>query len=567
MRELFRYFWQHYRARTIAIVALLWLAALLDFVSLSSLLPLLHILTGADASNLNLPLVGRLLPATVPALLAFITGLLVIKALLRWLAMRQVANAVMAVAHELRTALHDAILAASWRFFVHTPAAHLATAVSVEAFRAAFAYRRACAALAATLQLVFSVALVMLISAWAGLTALLVGAALAFVLRTIVRASRAAGVAQTESTRTLSARVTDTAHTLKPARAMGRQAGLARGLEEANRALRDAEATQLQTNEALIAAHEPLVALAVALTLLAVFLIAGQPAPELLVVGLLFYRVLQQVTAIQSEYQGLVWGEAAFRAIRAQTERARELAETPGERGETGETGTTAMIWQELRIDDVTFGYDGENVLNGIKLEIPFGAFVLITGPSGAGKTTLLDMIAGLYSPGSGSISIDGIALAQQDLHGWRSQIGYMTQEPSLLHASVRENLSFGERIPDDRLHAALRRAHAAEFVAALPAGLDTVVGELGYRLSGGQRQRLALARALLHQPRLLLLDEPTANVDPETQEAIVGALAELRGDCTILLVSHHAALRQIADLIVEFEPGMTGARASSSAE
>jgi ATP-binding cassette subfamily C protein len=568
MSALLHFFWHHYRVRTIAIVALLWLAAVLDFFSLSSLLPLLQILTRTEASIQASPLALRLLGGltpTLPALLALITSLLLIKALMRWMAMREVANAVVAVAHELRAELHSAMLAASWRFFVQTPAGHLAAAVTSEAYRAAFAYRRACAFLAATLQLAFTVILVVQISAWAGLAALAAGAAVIYLLGSIVRASRAAGSELTESTRALSARVTDTAHALKPARAMGRDAGLARWLEEANSALRAAETRQMRNNEALQSAHEPVIALAIAITLFGAYTFTSQPVSALLVLGLLFYRVMQQVNVIQLEYQGLVWGEAAWHAMRAQIESARRLVERTDVTNVKGESGTILVFSRELRLADLSFGYDRESVLERVNLTIPFGALVLVTGPSGAGKTTLLDLIAGLYAPSAGRILVDGVPMAQLDLHAWRSQIGYMAQEPALLHASVLDNLTLGASMPSGQVQEALEWAHAEEFVAALPQGLETIVGEQGFRLSGGQRQRLALARALVHRPRLLLLDEPTANVDPATQSAIGAALAELKGDRAILLVSHHAAYRQISDSVVTLTPNMNRALARSS--
>jgi ATP-binding cassette subfamily C protein len=178
-------------------------------------------------------------------------------------------------------------------------------------------------------------------------------------------------------------------------------------------------------------------------------------------------------------------------------------------------------------------------------------------GPSGAGKTTFVDLLGGLYTPDHGQIKLDGVPLSEVDRSAWRQMIGYAPQELFLFHDTVYQNVSLGDpTITREDAREALRAAGAWDFVAALPQEMDTVMGERGTRLSGGQRQRVALARALAGKPKLLVLDEVTASLDPAAEAAICDALRQLHGRVTVISISHQTAMVEAADLIYRVEAG-----------
>ena len=178
-------------------------------------------------------------------------------------------------------------------------------------------------------------------------------------------------------------------------------------------------------------------------------------------------------------------------------------------------------------------------------------------GPSGAGKTTLVDMLTALLRPDAGEIWIDGVALGTLDRRAWRRMIGYVPQETLLLNDTIFCNVTLGDpALTAADAERALRAAGAWEFVVATPDGPSTLVGERGARLSGGQRQRLAIARALVHRPRLLILDEATSALDVGSEAQICETLRALRGELTILAVSHRPALAMAADRVYRVHEG-----------
>lgn len=213
-----------------------------------------------------------------------------------------------------------------------------------------------------------------------------------------------------------------------------------------------------------------------------------------------------------------------------------------------------------LVLDQVNFKYQttATMALRGISLSIPRGFSIGFIGGSGAGKSTLVDIILGLLTPNSGTIKIDGIDI-QTNLRGWQDQIGYVPQTIYLTDDTLRRNVAFGlpsEQIDDTAVWRAIQAAQLEQFINELPQGLETEVGERGVRLSGGQRQRIGIARALYHDPAVLVLDEATSSLDTATEHDVMEAVRALHGDKTIIIVAHRLSTVEHCDRLFRLEQG-----------
>jgi ATP-binding cassette subfamily B protein len=207
--------------------------------------------------------------------------------------------------------------------------------------------------------------------------------------------------------------------------------------------------------------------------------------------------------------------------------------------------------------DGVSFAYAGEPVLTGIDVAVEGGTTVGVVGPTGAGKSTLLKLLLRLYDADEGTVRIDSQDVRAVTLQSLRRSIGYVSQEPFLFFGTVRENIRYGTfDASDDEIERAARRAQAHEFVENLPDGYDTLVGERGVKLSGGQRQRLALARTVLKDPAILVLDEATSAVDTETEALIQDRLLEFAADRTTFVIAHRLSTVRTADRILVLDEG-----------
>ena len=224
--------------------------------------------------------------------------------------------------------------------------------------------------------------------------------------------------------------------------------------------------------------------------------------------------------------------------------------------------GAAFALESGIQFRQVTFRYGAEavtdrNAVTSLDLSIPARQMTALVGPSGAGKSTVGDLLLGLLTPTEGTVLVAGEGLAGARLNAWRQSIGYVPQEPFLFHDTVRANLLWARAdATAEELHVVLRAAAAEEFVARLPQGLDTVVGDRGVRLSGGERQRLTLARALLRRPTLLLLDEATSALDTENERMVQEAIEKLHGELTLVVIAHRLSTIRKADQVIVLGEG-----------
>ena len=255
-----------------------------------------------------------------------------------------------------------------------------------------------------------------------------------------------------------------------------------------------------------------------------------------------------------------VIGQMARTMNRATTSAHRvfEVLDTEPEITDQPEPVRLEPVQGHVKFEHVTFAYDGvRQVLRGVSFEVEPGEFIGLVGPSGGGKTTVVNLLARFYDVAGGRVLVDGVDIRELDSGHFRRQVGMVLQDPYLFHGTVVENIRYGR--PEatlDEVIAAARAANAHDFIAKLTHGYDTVVGERGHTLSGGERQRVSIARAILHDPRILILDEATSSVDTETEQHIQEALDRLVAGRTVFAIAHRLSTLRKASRLLVIEDG-----------
>jgi ATP-binding cassette subfamily C protein len=286
------------------------------------------------------------------------------------------------------------------------------------------------------------------------------------------------------------------------------------------------------------------------------------PVPELLTLVLIFARLIPMFITNQQQFHRWMNALPALEETEALLAGCLVEAEPEGR-----QDAAPRRVSDAITLENVSLYHNDRSLpaLKDVSLSLPARTTTAVMGPSGAGKSTLADVVMGLLAPDAGRVLVDGIPLEGPDRSNWRRSVAYVPQETFLFHDSIRTNLMWSK--PDATeadLRLALRKS-AAAFVFDLPDGLDTVVGDAGHRLSGGERQRLALARALLQEPALLILDEATSALDMANEARIREAIEQLHGDLTVLIIGHRLPTLEHADQVVLLDQGQIVAKGTWS--
>ncbi|AVS73409.1 ABC transporter ATP-binding protein [Paracidovorax cattleyae] len=545
----------------VALFLLMLVAGATEGIGVLLLVPLLGMLQGDSVAASGAAARGVVqagaslgLPSGAPLpLLALFCALILLRNAIQYARECAAARLQQQVADRLREASFSALLGAQWRWVVAQRTAEQANLLLSDVARIGIGLGHGMGMLAS-----LATAAVYLLAAFAlhwrlALASALGGALLLALLAGHRRGVMALGRQLTVASQRLHASLHGSLAGLRLAKILGAEERYRAWVAGDAGRLRDQQlrfATGLSLSKALLHSAGAL--------LLATYVYLGLrvwavPVAELLTLVLVFARLLPLLATGHQQLQMWLHAAPAFAGVERQLAEARAWAEPEGGAQQAVPAARTAIA-----LRGVVVRYEGREVrtLDDVSLTLPVRTTTAIVGASGAGKSTLADVLCGLLGPDGGALEVDGVPLDARERRAWRRAVAYVSQDTFLFNDSVRSNLLLAAPDADDE---ALRRAleqACAQFVHALPQGWDTVVGERGAQLSGGERQRIALARALLQRPALLILDEATSALDHDNEARVREAIERLHGDLTVVVIGHRIALLEQADRVVLLERG-----------
>lgn len=537
----------------------LTLGSLTEGLSILLLVPLLTLL-GPGAQSVSIPLpdlfsagAGGTLQIGLVTALAVLSLVVTLQALLMRAKTIYMADLLVEVVDHVRMDLFSAIGAARWRFLSSRRHADLHQTLTVEVDRVHMSLNHLLALVQTLVILAIYTAISLMISPTMTFVASGVGLAFLALLTPLRRRSSAYGAVVTAQKQKQFRTVDAFLGGLKVVKSLTAEPRYVRRLDADLSDARSEFHRYMGVASLAGALFQILSALGLSLFVYLALNVMRVPMAQLIVMIFLFMRIAPRFTAIQSHLQELMMNLEGFDEVRRLTRACRQEAEP------TLGRASALPLNEMITFRDVTFRYGADQppILAGLFLAIPARRITALIGPSGGGKSTIGDLILGLLEPDAGEIAIDGIPLGPDAVRAWRRSVAYVPQDVFLMHDTIRENLRIALPTADEAaMWRALDLAQAGDFVRRLDFRLDTVVGPRGTRLSGGERQRIALARALLMEPQLLILDEATSALDWENQSLIAKAIEGLRGRMTIITVAHRPSMISFADWVLAVDQG-----------
>lgn len=456
----------------------------------------------------------------------------------------------------MRIETYEGLLHADWDFFIKRRKSDLINIMTGEIARAgagAYSFLEFASALIFT---VIQVGLAFWLSPNITVFVLLFGLVLIYFNRKFLKRSLALGARSFELGRSYLAGITDQINGIKDIKSNTLEESRMSWYRSITKNMRDQQVdyTKMRTKSQLY--YKIASAILIAVFILIAVTMFNAQGGQLMLIIIIFSRLWPSVAGIQGSLEQIATMLPSFKAVKAMQKESKAAREFQNE----GNPVKRLRINRRIECHDVSFRYNKDKeiyALQNINIAIPSNQMTAFVGKSGAGKSTLIDLLMGLNQPETGKVLIDGEQLTSDKLSSLRRSVSYVPQDPFLFNASIRENLRLvAGNASEELMWEALDFSSAAEFVRALPDGLDSLIGDRGIKLSGGERQRLVLARAFLRNPSILVLDEATSSLDTENEAKIQAALDRLKGKMTVIVIAHRLSTIRNAEQVIVLDEG-----------
>lgn len=549
--------WRRDKKGFLTILVLNIVVSLTGGISIVMLIPMLGLLDISDGAASALavftaPLQDLPYGAQVTVMIALYFGLVVIKSLLSRMLMLRENEYLENYSYNLRSELYKAVSNADWEKLTQNRQSDTVNLFTSQCSQVSRGVSGIIHLMTSTVSSVIQLAIAIWLSLPVTLFVMVCGIAYVLAFRGLFTRSKEYGDEFIRITRSMYQELHNQLQSVKEVRTYNVQKEHAALFDEISNSSREAQMKYAR----LQAFPQMVYSCAAAFMIGAIFLVCvlafDMDTARLMVLVYVFMRLWPVFSGLYGRLQGIVSTVPAY-------EKLMEALTQLGQAEESACATEPLSFEESIVFEDVAFSYqDGnEAVLRGASFELKKGSITALVGKSGAGKTTIVDLLLGFLYPTGGRILIDGVPLTRENLGAWRHSLGYIPQEPLILNASVRENLSrFHPAATEEEMIEALKKAQAWDIVRTLKDGLDTTLGDRGVRLSGGERQRIVLARVLLGHPRLIIMDEATSAMDYESETAVRQAIKELDGDITVLIIAHRLATVRTAQYAIVIENG-----------
>jgi len=555
-KNIYLYFLREYPKQTITVIFAFICAAIAEMVGIGVVLPIIttifdskeHSSENILTSNIKSLFAHFGVQNNLGAMLIFMVAAIVIKSLIVFIAMRHVSFVATNISKNLRVNLIHSLMYAKWSYYSSIPIGKISNMLSNESQRAGNCYLLAGKTISSLFQMSVYIFVAFIVSWKITLMAMLFGGFFIFSLKAIVRMARDSGQEMSTSLNKLLSRMGDSLMMVKPIKAMAEEERFTAFLEKDTDDIVKAQKRQYISNQLMQVIYEPVIITVMSIGIYVMITYSGMALAEILLMAFLFYRIMNYANLSQNNYQNTIQNENAVHELIKQTEQAQSMAENVS--ASHGKKEIT--LKREIKFDRINLSYGDIDVIKDLSCTVYANQINLIFGHSGVGKSSLIDIITGMNKVSSGNVYIDDHEISDIDIQKWRQKIGYVPQETILLHDSIHKNVTLNDaKYSNEQVFDALEKCGLREFIETLPDGIETSVGERGTSLSGGQKQRITIARSIIRNPDILILDEATTGLDKQSEQIILELIKNLTDSVTIIMISHDPQMKKIAHNII----------------